>query len=327
MAAWVLLFIAEAAASFVLLRRHGAPIGAASRPSPLDPANSMARLPAMSSPDAGIDCGGIDQADPGELDWALEDHAERGEKLGPLCHREDAPQANLAVQLDLAEAGSAASDNATSAAGRHGLALGARTCRMALLAKWCLDRIGALALLVCFAPALLSIGLMIAATSPGPIILRQPRWSSCGREFRMLRFRTTRAQQLRARTVPVRHSDGRLTPVGRLLRAYSLDHFPQLLNVMRGEMSLVGPRPHAGEPGARERAGREILAEYAKRYCLKPGLTGWAQVNGLRDSLTGRGPDRRRMQYDLFYLEHWSLWLDLAILARTPFCLAAGRLA
>ena len=113
-----------------------------------------------------------------------------------------------------------------------------------------------------------------------------------------------------------RHDD-RITRVGRILRAMSLDELPQLFNVLRGEMSLVGPRPHAVNMRTEDRLGAEITDQYAHRHRVKPGITGWAQINGARGATDTTAQLTRRVELDLYYIEHWSLLLDLKILALT----------
>jgi putative colanic acid biosynthesis UDP-glucose lipid carrier transferase len=113
-----------------------------------------------------------------------------------------------------------------------------------------------------------------------------------------------------------RRNDPRITRVGRFLRKTSLDELPQLFNVLRGEMSLVGPRPHAL---AHNQHYRERLDRYASRHCVKPGITGWAQINGLRGLTEDPEKMRLRVLMDLYYIENWSMWFDLKIIAATPF--------
>ncbi len=190
-----------------------------------------------------------------------------------------------------------------------------------LLAKTVMDKAGALLLLVLLAPLLLAISLAIAATSPGPVIFRQVRRGWCGRDFVIFKFRTMRTD----RGLPGRQTtrdDPRCTRLGAQLRKYSLDELPQLWNVLRGDMSLVGPRPHAEALHDMDAAGREVVAEYAQRHRVKPGLTGWAQVNGARGATDTSAQLRRRVDFDLFYIENWSLGLDLRILLRTPLRMA-----
>ncbi len=189
-----------------------------------------------------------------------------------------------------------------------------------LLIKTAMDKIGALVALFALLPLMLAIALAVSSTSRGPVIFRQRRGGWSGRQFVIFKFRTMIVtDELRAEQT--RRGDPRCTRVGRVLRRCSLDELPQLWNVLLGDMSLVGPRPHAEVLHDIDRAGREIVAEYAQRNRVKPGLTGWAQVNGARGATASTAQMRRRVLYDLYYIENWSLWLDLRILARTPLCL------
>ena len=189
-----------------------------------------------------------------------------------------------------------------------------------LLAKAMVDKLGAAVLLLLLAPILLAVGMAIAATSPGPVIFRQTRRGWCGRNFTIFKFRTMHAGGT-GRVSQTLRGDPRCTRIGRLLRASSLDELPQLVNVLLGDMSLVGPRPHAETLHDVDRAGREIVAEYAQRHRVKPGLTGWAQINGARGATATMAQLRRRVEFDLYYIENWSLLMDLQILLRTPFCM------
>jgi Undecaprenyl-phosphate glucose phosphotransferase len=170
--------------------------------------------------------------------------------------------------------------------------------------------IGGACLLVA-TPALLGIALAIRLTSPGPVLLRQERMGLDGHRFPLLKFRTMRVDA-EAASGPVwaRPDDDRRTPVGTILRRFNLDELPQLLNVLRGEMSLVGPRPE--RPVFVEDFRRRIPG-YMLRHKVKAGMTGWAQVNGWR----GDTSLEKRIEYDLYYIERWSLFLDLKILVQT----------
>ena len=190
-----------------------------------------------------------------------------------------------------------------------------------LLIKTIMDKAGALLLLIVLAPLLLGIALAIAATSTGPIIFRQSRRGWCGRDFTIFKFRTMHADRAPPSRQTTRN-DPRCTRLGLQLRKYSLDELPQLWNVLRGDMSLVGPRPHAETLHDFDKAGREIVAEYAQRHRVKPGLTGWAQVNGARGATATAAQLRRRVDYDLYYIENWSLLLDIRILLKTPLRLS-----
>jgi exopolysaccharide biosynthesis polyprenyl glycosylphosphotransferase len=194
--------------------------------------------------------------------------------------------------------------------------------RRDLLIKTILDVASAAILLVILAPLLAAIALAIAATSKGPVIFRQTRQGWCGSKFTMFKFRTMRdVQHLGDGFTQTKRKDPRCTRVGHVLRSTSMDELPQLWNVLRGDMSFVGPRPHAEMLDETDRAGREIIAEYAHRFRVKPGITGWAQVHGARGAISTIEQLRRRVTLDLFYIEHWSLWLDVKIVAKTPFCL------
>ncbi len=170
--------------------------------------------------------------------------------------------------------------------------------------------IGALALLLA-APVMLTVALLVKLTSPGPVLFRQERMGLDGRRFGMLKFRTMRVDA-EAGTGPVwaRPGDPRRTPVGAFIRRWSLDELPQLFNVLRGEMSLVGPRPERPEF---VREFRTRIPGYMLRHKVKAGMTGWAQINGWR----GDTSLERRIQCDLYYIERWSLLFDLKILAQT----------
>ncbi len=190
-----------------------------------------------------------------------------------------------------------------------------------LIAKTIIDKTGAAVLLAVFSVVLVASALAVAATSPGPVIFRQTRRGWCGRDFVILKFRTMRTDHGAAPGQTARN-DARCTRVGDFLRRHSLDELPQLWNVLRGDMSLVGPRPHAESLHDIDRAGREIVAEYAQRHRVKPGLTGLAQVNGARGAMTNFAQLRRRVDYDLYYIENWSLLLDIKILLRTLLSLS-----
>ncbi len=185
-----------------------------------------------------------------------------------------------------------------------------------LMAKTIIDKAGAVVLLAVFSLVLFASALAVALTSPGPVIFRQTRRGWCGRDFVIFKFRTMRTDHgaVSGQTV---QNDARCTRVGNFLRRHSLDELPQLWNVLRGDMSLVGPRPHAEALHDIDRAGREIVAEYAQRHRVKPGLTGLAQVNGARGAMTNFTQLRRRVDYDLYYIENWSLLLDIRILLKT----------
>jgi Undecaprenyl-phosphate glucose phosphotransferase len=184
--------------------------------------------------------------------------------------------------------------------------------------KWLEDQILGTICFIAFAPLMALIALMVRLDSPGPALFIQERFGYNNRIVRVYKFRTMRVEQGdpsgAARTVP---NDPRLTRVGRYLRRYSLDELPQLLNVLRGDMSLVGPRPHALAMKAGERLYHHAVSDYFLRHRVRPGMTGWAQVNGLRGEIDTLEKARQRVIHDLYYIDHWSLWFDLKILMKT----------
>jgi Undecaprenyl-phosphate glucose phosphotransferase len=167
-----------------------------------------------------------------------------------------------------------------------------------------------------FALPMLMIAAAIKLDSRGPVLYRQRRHGFNNRVITVLKFRSMRHDP-DAPIDQVRANDPRITRIGRLLRRCSLDELPQLFNVLKGEMSLVGPRPHAVGMKTCERELTEIVAEYAHRHRVKPGITGWAQVNGSRGPVTSASSVRRRVKLDLEYVTRASLWLDLEILVRS----------
>ena len=164
--------------------------------------------------------------------------------------------------------------------------------------------------LVVLSPVLLAIALWVRLDSPGPVLYAQERVSLSGRRFRMLKFRTMLRDAERDGAGWTTPGDPRRTRAGRILRPLSLDELPQLWNVLRGQMSLVGPRPERPVYVDQFRAS---IPRYMLRHHVKAGITGWAQVHGLR----GDTPLEHRIEYDLFYIRNWSLWLDVRILALT----------
>ncbi len=177
--------------------------------------------------------------------------------------------------------------------------------------------IGALALAV-FAIPMALIALAIRLDSPGPVLFRQRRTGFNNRDFEMLKFRTMHHHmaepRIRAQTT---RNDPRVTRVGALLRRTSLDELPQIFNVLRGDMSIVGPRPHAPGTQAGSRPFEQVVDRYAARHRVKPGLTGLAQVRGYRGETRTEDKLIRRVESDLEYIDTWSLWLDLSIMLRT----------
>ncbi|HZQ60621.1 MAG TPA: undecaprenyl-phosphate glucose phosphotransferase [Casimicrobiaceae bacterium] len=177
--------------------------------------------------------------------------------------------------------------------------------------------LGLLALTVT-APLLVLIAIGVKLTSPGPVFYRQERMTWNGERFRMVKFRTMPVNAEASGPMWSQHAAARATPFGAFLRRYSLDELPQLFNVLRGEMSLVGPRPERPEFVARF---RQEIEGYMQKHLVKAGITGWAQVNDLR----GDSDLLRRIQYDLYYIDHWSIWFDLRILALTLWHILTSR--
>lgn len=162
-------------------------------------------------------------------------------------------------------------------------------------------------------PLMIAVAALIKLDSAGSVFFTQARGGFNGLPFRIFKFRTLTPRDEGGAVEQVRRNDHRLTRIGRILRRTSIDELPQLLNVIRGEMSLVGPRPHAA---AHDSQYEQLIANYAFRHHVKPGLTGWAQVNGFRGE-TDIEAMKQRIDFDLWYINNWSLWLDLKIIVRT----------
>jgi Undecaprenyl-phosphate glucose phosphotransferase len=180
------------------------------------------------------------------------------------------------------------------------------------------DRVLALILSIILLPVLLAVAIAIKCDSSGPVLFRQKRYGFNNKPIKVLKFRTMfhhMGDPDAERLTAVR--DPRVTRVGRFLRRTSLDELPQLINVLRGDMSLVGPRPHAAKAKAAGQLYQEIIRNYAARHRVKPGITGWAQVNGWRGDTDSEDKIVVRFEHDMQYIEEWSFLLDLKILALT----------
>ena len=187
--------------------------------------------------------------------------------------------------------------------------------------------IGSLALFL-LAPVMLLTAIAIRLDSPGPIFFRQRRHGFNQEEVVVWKFRTMKVEATDATASrQVTADDDRVTRLGRILRSTSLDELPQLFNVLKGEMSLVGPRPHAIGMKTGQVESARLVAEYAHRHRIKPGMTGWAAVNGSRGPLHTAQDVRRRVQLDIDYIERQSLWMDLRIMAVTIPVILGDRLA
>ena len=183
-----------------------------------------------------------------------------------------------------------------------------------LVVKRVCDVVLAATTLLLLAPLLIAISVMIAVDSKGPIIFRQSRKGFNGKRFVIYKFRTLNVLEDGLVVKQVMRDDDRVTRIGRLLRATSIDELPQLFNVLKGDMSLIGPRPHAV---AHDNQYTELVADYALRHHVKPGMTGWAQVNGFRGETARLDQMKNRVAFDLWYINNWSFWLDLKILGLT----------
>ena len=177
--------------------------------------------------------------------------------------------------------------------------------------------LGLIAVLLLLLP-LVVVAVAIKLDSPGPILFRQPRLGFNNRQFMLFKFRSMYTDASDILSVKqTSRDDPRVTRVGKWLRRLSIDEIPQLLNVLRGEMSLVGPRPHALQTRVEGELLNDVTAEYIMRFHVKPGITGWAQVNGARGELVTTDDLRKRVSYDLEYIQNWSALFDLKIMALT----------
>jgi undecaprenyl-phosphate galactose phosphotransferase/putative colanic acid biosynthesis UDP-glucose lipid carrier transferase len=184
------------------------------------------------------------------------------------------------------------------------------------LVKRAVDIILAGLALIFFIPLMILTSIAIKLDSPGPVIFRQQRKGFNGRHFTMFKFRTMIVQENGPNVTQATRDDPRVTAIGRLLRSASIDELPQLFNVLKGDMSLIGPRPHAL---AHDDYFQNVLSDYAFRHHVKPGITGWAQCNGARGATPSIEHISERVKLDLWYINNWSLWLDIQILIKTFF--------
>jgi Undecaprenyl-phosphate glucose phosphotransferase len=194
--------------------------------------------------------------------------------------------------------------------------------RAEVVQKRCFDLLFASLALIALTPLLIAVAVLIKLDSRGPIFFVQRRYGFNQQPFRIIKFRTMLAQEDGAVIPQTRRDDPRLTGIGGWLRRWNIDEIPQLFNVLSGDMSLVGPRPHAL---SHDHDYERRISLYARRHNVKPGITGWAQINGYRGEIDTEDKIRKRVEYDLFYIDNWSLWLDLKIIARTLLSPAAYR--
>ncbi|OLP56853.1 undecaprenyl-phosphate glucose phosphotransferase [Rhizobium rhizosphaerae] len=187
------------------------------------------------------------------------------------------------------------------------------------VAKRIFDVTFTLLALMLFWPVMIAAAIAVKFSSPGPVFFKQKRHGFNNEEIEVLKFRSMYTNQAdpSARRAVTR-GDPRVTPIGRFLRKSSIDELPQLFNVLKGDLSLVGPRPHAVAGQTADRTYVEIVESYFARHRVKPGVTGWAQINGWRGEIDSDDKIRFRTAHDLYYIENWSLWFDLKILLLTP---------
>jgi len=171
-------------------------------------------------------------------------------------------------------------------------------------------------------PVLLALTLAIKQSSPGPVLFKQRRYGLNGEEILVYKFRTMTVCEDGPVVAQATRQDSRVTPLGAFLRRTSLDELPQIFNVLEGKMSFVGPRPHAV---AHNEEYRKLINGYMIRHKVRPGITGWAQVNGLRGETSTLDKMHQRVQYDIDYLKNWSLWLDLKIIGKTALTVLIDR--
>ncbi|REE18896.1 putative colanic acid biosynthesis UDP-glucose lipid carrier transferase [Paraburkholderia sp. BL6669N2] len=184
-----------------------------------------------------------------------------------------------------------------------------------VLPKRVFDRLFALAALTALAPVMLVIAAAVKISSPGPVFFRQKRKGIDGNQFEIYKFRSMKVhKEEHGRITQATRRDPRITAVGAFLRRTSLDELPQFINVLRGEMSVVGPRPHALE---HDDIYKDLVKGYMHRYRIKPGITGWAQINGYRGETDRIEKMMGRVKLDLYYMQHWTFWLDIKIVVLT----------
>lgn len=194
------------------------------------------------------------------------------------------------------------------------------------IAKEVEDKILGLLILIMIVPIIMVIAVLIKLDSPGPVFFRQNRYGFNNQLIKMLKFRTmyVEKQDDNASQLTTKN-DPRVTKLGRFLRRTSLDELPQFINVLTGEMSIVGPRPHATEAKAAGKLYEHVVYQYAARHKVKPGITGWAQVNGWRGDTDTEEKIQKRVEHDIEYINNWSLGLDLKIIFKTVAVVLSGQ--
>jgi Undecaprenyl-phosphate glucose phosphotransferase len=196
-----------------------------------------------------------------------------------------------------------------------------------LVMKWLFDRIAGAIILLLVSPIMALVALAVKLDSPGPVLFRQKRFGFNNERIDVFKFRSLyhdQADPLAAKMVT--RDDPRVTRVGRFIRKTSLDELPQLFNVVfKGNLSLVGPRPHAVQGKLQSRLFDDAVDGYFARHRVKPGITGWAQINGWRGEIDNEEKIQKRVEFDLYYIENWSVLFDLYILLKTPLALVKSE--
>ncbi len=173
--------------------------------------------------------------------------------------------------------------------------------------------------IVALSPVLIGTAIAVKLTSPGPVLFRQKRFGFKNEVIDVMKFRSMYIEhEDKMASLSVTRDDPRVTPIGRFIRKTSIDELPQLFNVLSGELSLVGPRPHAVNAHTKNQLWDEVIDGYFGRHRVKPGVTGWAQINGWRGEVDTEEKLRSRVEHDLYYIENWSVWFDLYICLATP---------
>ena len=191
-----------------------------------------------------------------------------------------------------------------------------------LFQKEAVDRVLALIAIIVLAPVMAAVALAVKFESKGPVIFKQKRYGFNNELIEIYKFRSMYAESGDATASKlVSRNDPRVTRVGRFIRKSSLDELPQLFNVLKGQLSLVGPRPHATQAKAAEALYEKVVDGYFARHRVRPGITGWAQINGWRGETDTRDKIEKRVKHDLEYIDQWSLLFDFYIIIRTPFAL------
>jgi putative colanic acid biosynthesis UDP-glucose lipid carrier transferase len=178
------------------------------------------------------------------------------------------------------------------------------------------DIVFSLCVLTVISLPMLAIAAAVKLTSPGPVIFKQYRYGLDGRKIQVWKFRSMTTLDNGDKVVQAKKGDARITPVGAFIRKTSLDELPQFINVLQGRMSVVGPRPHAV---AHNEEYRKLIPYYMLRHKMKPGITGWAQINGFRGETDTLDKMEGRVDYDLDYIRNWSIWMDIKIVFLTVF--------